>query len=122
KNYDHTLLIGPTTCAGEAALTPERGRLAALESRKELENLIQDANRVVLVAGLGGGTGTGVAPVIFEIAHSLGIEVTMIATLPLGFEGKRRGLALKTLEELKSTGATILLQDNEASYQGLVNK
>src|SRR5690606_40191196 len=52
KHYDHTLFIGPTTCAGEAALAAERGRLAALESREDLERLMKDASRIVLVAGL----------------------------------------------------------------------
>ena len=117
KNYDHTLLIGPTTCAGEAALTPERGRLAALESREELENLVKDANRVVVVTGLGGGTGTGSAPVIIEIAHSLGIEVLVVVAVPFAWEGKRRAMAWKYVEELNATGATVLVHDNESVLQ-----
>lgn len=119
ENYDRTLFIGPTTCAGEAALSPERGRQAALESREELENLVKDANRVALVAGLGGGTGTGAAPVIIDIAHSLGIEVLVVAVVPFAWERKRRAMAWTYLEELKSMGATVLVHDNESVLQEL---
>jgi cell division protein FtsZ len=84
---------------------------------------MKDANRIVLVAGLGGGTGTGAAPVIVEIAHSLGIEVIVAASLPVGFEGRRRKkLALIALEELKASGATILVHDNEATCQEPTSK
>ncbi len=69
---------------------PEIGLRAAQESREELHAVLEDADMVFVTAGLGGGTGTGAAPVIAEIARELGALTVAVVTRPFGFEGVRR--------------------------------
>lgn len=69
---------------------PETGRMAAEESREEIEQVMQDADLVFIAAGLGGGTGTGAAPVVAEIARSMNILTVGVVTLPFWFEGRPR--------------------------------
>ena len=73
-----------------AGANPEVGRKAAEESRGELEKAVKDANMVFVTAGMGGGTGTGAAPVVADIAKQMGILTVGIVTKPFAFEGRRR--------------------------------
>ena len=83
--------IGDKITQGKGAgANPDVGRKAAEESKNEIEQAIKDADMVFVTAGMGGGTGTGAAPVVAEIAKELGILTVGIVTKPFSFEGKRR--------------------------------
>lgn len=69
---------------------PDKGQKAAEENREEIASAIRDADMVFITAGMGGGTGTGAAPIVAEIAHEIGILTVGIVTKPFAFEGKRR--------------------------------
>ena len=73
-----------------AGANPEVGRKAAEESRGEIEKAIKDANMIFVTAGMGGGTGTGAAPIVADIAKQMGILTVGIVTKPFAFEGRRR--------------------------------
>ena len=83
--------IGDKITQGKGAgANPDVGRKAAEESKNEIEQAIKDADMVFVTAGMGGGTGTGAAPVVADIAKELGILTVGIVTKPFSFEGKRR--------------------------------
>ncbi len=83
--------IGDKTTNGQGAgANPEKGRAAAEESKDEIAAAIRDADMIFLTAGMGGGTGTGAAPVVAAIAKELGILTVGIVTKPFPFEGKSR--------------------------------
>ncbi len=93
---------------------PDIGREAALESKKELEEMLKGADMVFLTCGMGGGTGTGAAPVIAEIAQGLGALTVAIVTKPFAFEGKRRmAQAISGLAELKNHVDTLIVIPND---------
>lgn len=98
-----------------AGSIPEVGRDAALESIDEIKNFLDaDTQMVFITAGLGGGTGTGAAPVIASIARELGILTVGIVTIPFTFEGKkRRAQAEAGLEEMKKYVDTLLVIGND---------
>ncbi len=98
-----------------AGSIPEVGRDAALESIDEIKSyLTEDTQMVFITAGLGGGTGTGAAPVIASIAKELGILTVGIVTIPFAFEGKkRRAQAESGLEEMKKYVDTLLVIGND---------
>ncbi len=79
-----------------AGANPEVGKQAAEESKDEIKNLLKDTEMVFLTAGMGGGTGTGAAPIIAEISKSLGILTVAVITKPFSFEGPKR---MKNAEE-----------------------
>lgn len=79
-----------------AGAKPEIGRQAAEETKEEIKNLLKDTEMVFITAGMGGGTGTGAAPVIAEISKSLGILTVAVVTKPFFFEGPQR---MKNAEE-----------------------
>ena len=112
---EHKLQIGATITDGlGAGADPEVGREAALESRSEIEDALRGADMVFVTCGLGGGTGTGAAPVIAEIAQSLGCLTVAIVTKPFKFEGKKRmDHALLGLDELKKHVDTIVVIPND---------
>ncbi|MBE6827740.1 MAG: cell division protein FtsZ [Ruminococcaceae bacterium] len=86
-----TLQIGEKVTAGRGAgANPEIGKMAAEESRDQIEELLQDTQMVFITAGMGGGTGTGAAPIIADIAHSKDILTVGIVTKPFAFEGRHR--------------------------------
>ncbi len=92
---------------------PEVGRESALESTKEVEDILEGTNMVFITAGMGGGTGTGAAPVIAKIAKDRGVLTVAIVTKPFSFEGpKRRKNAEKGIEELKKCVDTIVVIPN----------
>ncbi len=85
------LQIGSKLTGGlGAGAKPEIGRQAAEETKDEIKNLVKDADMVFVTAGMGGGTGTGAAPIIAEAAKSSGILTVAVVTKPFGFEGPQR--------------------------------
>ena len=112
---DVKLQIGASITEGlGAGADPEIGRQAAVESRPEIEEALKDADMVFVTCGLGGGTGTGAAPVVAEIAQSLGALTVAIVTKPFRFEGKRRTeQALIGLEDLKKHVDTLIVIQND---------
>ena len=107
--------IGANITGGRGAgSNPEVGREAALESKKEIEEAVKGADMVFVACGLGGGTGTGAAPIIAEIAQESGALTVGIVTKPFSFEGKRRmEHALVGLEELKKHVDTLIIIPND---------
>jgi cell division protein FtsZ len=97
-----------------AGANPEIGRQAALETKEELAHAMEGADMVFVTAGMGGGTGTGAAPVIANIARSLGALTVGVVTKPFHFEGnKRRKQAEAGLIELKSAVDTLITIPNQ---------
>ena len=97
-----------------AGAKPEIGREAALESKDAIKDVLTGADMVFVTCGMGGGTGTGAAPVIAEIAQNLGALVVGIVTKPFSFEGKRRmEQALAGLAELKNHVDTLIVIPND---------
>jgi len=93
---------------------PEIGRAAAEESKSEVKKLLDGADLVFITAGMGGGTGTGAAPIIAEIASEIGALTVAVVTKPFPFEGPRRAkLAAEGVENLKSRVDTIIVVPNE---------
>ena len=111
--------IGCETTGGlGAGANPEVGRKAIEENRQEVAELIGTPNLVFITAGMGGGTGTGAAPVVAEIAKATGALTVAIVTKPFRFEGKKRMLqADKGLAELKAACDTLITIPNERLLQ-----
>jgi cell division protein FtsZ len=97
-----------------AGSDPEVGRLAAEEHRQEIEEALQGADMVFITAGKGGGTGTGAAPVVAEIAKGLGALTIGVVTRPFTFEGRRRAMqAEKGIQILKEKVDTLIVIPND---------
>lgn len=97
-----------------AGMNPEVGRQAAEESREEIQNVLKGADMVFVTCGLGGGTGTGAAPVVAETAKELGILTVAVVTKPFSFEGsRRRAIAEEGLIALKKRVDTIISIQND---------
>ncbi len=97
-----------------AGAKPEVGKHAALESEAELREVLKDADMVFITAGMGGGTGTGAAPVIAQISKELGCLTIGIVTKPFSFEGPGRMVAaINGLEELRPYVDTLIVVPNE---------
>jgi len=94
---------------------PERGKSSAMENLNEIEALLsEDTKMVFITAGMGGGTGTGAAPVIAKAAHDLDILTVGIVTLPFRFEGQRRiNQAIQGISEMKNYVDSLLVINNE---------
>lgn len=113
---NHKIQLGNSLTRGlGAGAKPEVGRDSALESIDEIKQLLSSNTEMVFItAGLGGGTGTGAAPVIASIAKELGILTVGIVTIPFSFEGKkRREQAEKGLEEMKKYVDTLIVIGND---------
>lgn len=113
------LHIGKSSTRGlGAGMNPEVGKKAAEENQDEVRNALKGADMVFITCGLGGGTGTGAAPVIAEIAKDLGALTVAVVTKPFAFEGmQRKGLADKGLEELAEKVDTIITIPNDRILQ-----
>jgi cell division protein FtsZ len=97
-----------------AGSDPEVGRQAAEDHRSEIEEALKDTDMVFITAGEGGGTGTGAAPVVAEIARALGILTIGVVTRPFGFEGKRRATqAEKGIQALRDKVDTLIVIPND---------
>jgi cell division protein FtsZ len=109
------LAIGAKVTHGlGAGADPEVGRQAALEDTEKIIDLLQGADMVFVTAGLGGGTGTGAAPVVASLAKELGALTVAVVTRPFAFEGpKRRKLADQGLAELVSVVDTVIIIPND---------
>ena len=107
--------IGEKLTRGKGAGSlPEVGRKAAEESKDEISALLKDTDMVFVTAGMGGGTGTGAAPVVAKLAKDLGILTVAVVTKPFGFEGKRRmAQAEQGIEELASCVDSLIVVPNE---------
>lgn len=112
---EHKIQIGKNITGGRGAgANPEVGRAAALESKSEIEEALRGADMVFVAGGMGGGTGTGAAPIVAEIAQELGALTVGIVTKPFRFEGKRRmENALIGLEDLKKHVDTLIIIPND---------
>jgi cell division protein FtsZ len=97
-----------------AGSDPEVGRQAAEDHRAEIEEALKDTDMVFITAGEGGGTGTGAAPVVAEIARALGILTIGVVTRPFGFEGKRRATqAEQGIQSLRDKVDTLIVIPND---------
>ncbi len=97
-----------------AGANPEVGRQAALEDRERIMDALQGADMVFITAGMGGGTGTGAAPVVAQLAKEMGILTVAVVTKPFPFEGRRRmQVALKGIEELSQHVDSLITIPNE---------
>jgi len=97
-----------------AGMVPDKGREAALESFEDIKTMLEGSDIVFISAGLGGGTGTGAAPIIAQAAKEIGALTVSIVTSPFKFEGRKRTkLAKEGLEELKRESDSIIVVPNE---------
>ena len=96
-----------------AGAKPEVGRNAALEEREQIAETLQGANMVFITAGMGGGTGTGAAPIIAEVAREMGILTVAVVTKPFAFEGKRSKVAETGLVELQKNVDSLIVILND---------
>ncbi|NOT14917.1 MAG: cell division protein FtsZ [Methylotenera sp.] len=115
KSQAKTILqIGESMTRGlGAGAKPEVGREAALEDRDAIAELIDGADMLFITAGMGGGTGTGAAPVIAQIAKEMGILTVAVVTKPFAFEGKRTKVASDGLDELSKYVDSLIVIPNE---------
>jgi cell division protein FtsZ len=112
----HKIQLGPNLTEGRGAgMIPDVGMNAAMENIQEIRELLsKDTKMVFVTAGMGGGTGTGAAPVIAQVAKDLGILTVGIVTVPFNFEGrKRRQQAEEGLERMRQNVDTLLIINNE---------
>lgn len=101
-----------------AGMNPEIGRAAAEESKKDIEKALKGADMVFVTCGLGGGTGTGAAPIVAEVAREVGALTVAVVTRPFGFEGVERArIAEEGLEQLKNKVDTSIVIPNERLLQ-----
>ena len=112
---DRQLQLGSNLTRGlGAGAKPEIGRDAAMEDRDRIGEMIEGADMLFIAAGMGGGTGTGAAPVIADIAKSMGILTVAVVTRPFSFEGKRQRVAQAGIEELqKKVDSLIIIPNNK---------
>jgi cell division protein FtsZ len=110
-----TLQLGGNVTKGlGAGANPEVGRQAALEDRERIVETLHGADMVFITAGMGGGTGTGAAPVVAQLAKEMGILTVAIVTKPFPFEGRRRmQVALKGIEDLSQHVDSLITVPNE---------
>ena len=106
--------LGTTVTKGlGAGANPEVGRLAAEEDRERITDCIAGADMLFITAGMGGGTGTGAAPVVAEIARDLGILTVAVVTKPFAFEGKRQKVAAVGIDQLKQHVDSLIIIPND---------
>ncbi|HQD41638.1 MAG TPA: cell division protein FtsZ [Bacillota bacterium] len=119
SNASQKVQIGEKLTKGlGAGANPEIGQKAAEESREIIENIIQGSDMVFITAGMGGGTGTGAAPIIADIAKQLGILTVGVVTKPFTFEGRKRALhAEEGIKDLKEKVDTLVIIPNDRLLQ-----
>jgi cell division protein FtsZ len=118
------LHIGKTVTKGlGAGMNPDLGKQAAEESQNEIREIIKGCDMVFVTCGLGGGTGTGAAPIVAQIARDLGALTVAVVTKPFGFEGGQRlNLANRGLAELSDKVDTIITISNDKLLQVIDKK
>jgi cell division protein FtsZ len=113
QRADKLMLLGKKTSRGKGCGGfPEVGMQCATESSEEIKKELEGSNIVFIVAGLGGGTGTGTAPVVAEISHAMGAVTIACLTLPFEIEQMRRQNALDAIHSLETTCDSVVLIDN----------
>ena len=119
SNAENKISIGDKLTKGRGAgANPEIGQKAAEESKEEISNMLRGADMVFITTGMGGGTGTGAAPVVAKLARDMGILTVGIATKPFAFEGaKRMKLAEQGIEALSQCVDSLLVIPNERLKQ-----
>ncbi len=112
---DRKILIGKEVCGGNGSGgDPRIGEEAARESSEDIKEILAGTDILFLMAGLGGGTGTGASPVIADIAKQLGAVVVSIVTLPFSAEGmKKKEIAMEGLARLAKSSDTIVVVNND---------
>jgi cell division protein FtsZ len=101
-----------------AGMNPDIGRQAAEENRDEIQEVVKGADMVFVTCGLGGGTGSGVAPIVAEVAKELGALTVAVVTKPFAFEGaQRRAIAEEALENLRERVDTLITIPNDKLLQ-----
>jgi cell division protein FtsZ len=105
-----------------AGANPEVGRQSALEDRERIAEAIGGADMLFLTAGMGGGTGTGAAPVVAELAKELGILTVAVVTKPFAFEGKRQRIAQEGIEALSPHVDSLIVVPNDKLMEVLGNQ
>ncbi len=114
------IALGPLVSAGlGAGSQPQRGKQACLESIEDVKNYLGTTTKMLFItAGMGGGTGTGAAPIIAKTAQEMGILTVAIVTLPFTFEGRKRTMqGFEGLDELKKNVDTIIIISNDKLRQ-----
>lgn len=121
---ENQLVLGKVLTEGlGAGGNPEIGRKAAQESEEEIREALKGANMIFVAAGMGGGTGTGAAPVIAKIAKELGALTVGVVTKPFSFEGPKRGnQALQGIEEFQENVDSIIIVSNDRLLEIIGNK
>jgi cell division protein FtsZ len=102
-----------------AGARPEIGRDAAMEDKDRIAEMIEGADMLFITAGMGGGTGTGAAPVVAQVAKDRGILTVAVVTRPFRFEGKRQRVAEAGIEELKKCVDSLIVIPNDKLMQVL---
>jgi len=112
---DRKFLLGKELCGGNGSGgDPHIGEEAARESMEELEQFLRGTDILFIMAGLGGGTGTGASPVIAEVGKRVGAVVVSVVTLPFSAEGtKKKEIAMKGLAKLAESSDTIVVVNND---------
>ena len=115
SSANYKIQIGEKLTGGKGAgSNPEVGRKAAEESRNQISKALEETDMVFITAGMGGGTGTGAAPIVAEIARELGVLTVGVVTKPFGFEGRRRMTAAEQgIEELRGKVDSLVIIPNE---------
>ncbi len=118
SNADETIQIGKELTKGlGAGANPDMGRAAAEESKEELIHMLQGSNLVFITTGMGGGTGSGAAPVVAKLAKDMGILTIGVVTKPFRFEGpKRAANADKAIQEMRKYVDSLVIIPNEKLY------
>ena len=119
SNADQRLQIGEKITRGlGAGAEPEIGQKAAEESKGNISEILKDTDLVFITAGMGGGTGTGAAPVVAQLAKEMGILTIAVVTKPFSFEGRKRmENSEKGLENLKKYVDTLVVIPNDKLFQ-----
>ena len=117
------LQIGSALTKGlGAGAKPEVGQAAAEEDRERIAEIISGANMVFITAGMGGGTGTGAAPIVAQVAKEMGILTVAVVTKPFVFEGKRMLIAQQGIEELAAYVDSLIIVPNAKLMEVLGGK
>ncbi len=119
SNAESKIQIGEKLTKGlGAGANPDIGKKAAEESRDDISQVLQGADMVFITAGMGGGTGTGAAPIVAQVAKELGILTVGVVTKPFSFEGKRRMQHAEIgIEELQKQVDTLVTIPNDRLLQ-----
>ena len=120
----HKIHIGKSVTRGlGAGMDPEVGRRAAEESQNEIRDALKETDMVFITCGMGGGTGSGAAPIVAQVAKEMGALTVAVVTKPFGFEGPQRNtIADKAWEELAKNVDTIITIPNDRILQVIDKK